>query len=54
MSQSEILINSNGDAIKWGDRTEQGGQTFLVKTQKVTILGFAGHIVSVVTTQLCS
>ena len=53
MSQSKICISSNGDTIKQGNGLEQGWQIFSVKDQGVNILGFVGHTVSVMTTQLC-
>lgn len=45
----EILADSYRDPMGWG---VQGTQTFAVKGQRVNILAFAGHMVSVATARL--
>ena len=48
MSQNKLHVY-NGDTIQQGDEIGK----LPIKAQKVNILGFAGHTVSFVTTQLC-
>lgn len=48
ISQSIWLLEDTGPLV-----SEQGPQTFFVKDEIVTVLGFPGPLISVTATQLC-